>query len=59
MRVVTVSDIRNFRDERGCSLQEAENTLCRQAMKDAIRDAETIDDLRETLLYLVDKVWLP
>lgn len=48
--------IRDLRDRLGLGINEAKKLATYHAMKDAIRDAKTVEDLRRVLWTLVEHV---
>jgi hypothetical protein len=56
MRQVTSEEIIRFRNETGCSMQEAELTLEKRRLIGAVDAAETVDDLRPVLKYLIERL---
>lgn len=47
-------DIRTYRAQRDCSIQEAKSALTRSAMRDAVDEADSVSELKEVLRILIN-----
>lgn len=53
------SDLHRVMQERGVTLYEARQHIERTALKRALEQATTVDDMRSVLTFVVDKLWSP
>jgi hypothetical protein len=51
----SVERVREIREGRGCGLLEARRAATQELMRNAVFKAETVDDLRDVLIELIER----
>ena len=52
--MITVTDIKKYTENNGCSLKEAQKILSRRDFCQELRSGETISDIGDTLIRILN-----
>jgi translation elongation factor EF-Ts len=53
---ITAESVRELRDAQGCSMMEAKEILVKQQIVETVQQAETLEDLKPVLLWILHKI---